>query len=57
MPFLAHKSTREALTYIRAASHKKMAEAGMAPVHAENLTNLSDWLGKIPPQITEKRGK
>lgn len=57
MSFLAHKSTREALTYIRAASRKKMAEAGMALVHAENLSNLSDWLGKMPPQITEKKGK
>lgn len=57
MSFLAHKSTREALTYIRAASRKKMAEAGMALVYADNLSNLSDWLDKPTPQVIEKKGK
>jgi hypothetical protein len=29
----------------------------MALVHAENLSNLSEWLDKIPPQTIEKKGK
>jgi hypothetical protein len=55
--FLAHKITREALTYIRAANRKTLADAGMALVHAENLSNLSEWLDKTPPQLSEKKGK
>ncbi len=57
MAFLAHKNTREATRYVRAAQRKKLAESGMARVHSEeNVSNLSDWLDKTPTQTTEGKG-
>jgi len=55
MAFLAHKSTREAIRYVRAAERKRLAEAGMAMLHRENLSNLTEWLGKTAAQDTERK--
>jgi site-specific recombinase XerD len=57
MAFLAHKSTREAIRYVRAAERKRLAEAGMAMVHRENVSNLSEWLGKTGTQAIESNSK
>lgn len=57
MAFLAHKSTKEALRYVRTAERKKLAADGMALAHAENVSNLSDWLDKTKPQAIERTGK
>jgi len=57
MSFLAHKSTREALTCIRATSRKRMVEPEMAPVDAADLSNLSDRLCEISHQFTERKWK
>jgi integrase len=57
MAFLAHKSTREATRYVRAAKRKTLAAAGMALVQAENVSNLSEWLGKTKAQDIEMKGK
>ncbi len=57
MAFLAHKSTREALTYVRTAQRRKLASDGMAKAKAASVSNLSDWLGKSINQDTEKKGK
>ncbi|MEY8838313.1 tyrosine-type recombinase/integrase [Cribrihabitans sp. XS_ASV171] len=56
MAFLAHRSTREALTYVRAAQRKKLAEDGMAMSRAATVSNLADWLDKSTAQDTEKKG-
>ena len=55
MAFLAHKSTREALRYVRAAERKKLAADGMALAHSENVSNLSDWLDKTEAQAAERK--
>ncbi|WP_158970962.1 tyrosine-type recombinase/integrase [Chachezhania sediminis] len=55
MSFLAHKSTREALRYVRAAQRKKLTAAGMALAHSENVSNLSEWLDKTDTQAPENR--
>jgi len=58
MAFLAHKSTNEALRYVRAAQRKKLAADAMAMAHSEeNVSNLSEWLDKSTPQVIEHRGK
>lgn len=58
MAFLAHKSTREAMRYVRAAQRKKLAADAMALAHTEeNVSNLSEWLDKSTAQAIEKRGK
>jgi integrase len=57
MAFLAHKSTREALTYVKAAQRKKLSAGGMAKVRAAKVSNLSDWLGKTSIQVHENKGK
>jgi len=57
MAFLAHKTTREATRYVRAAHRKTLAAAGMAMVQRENESNLSDWLGKTVTQTTDKKNK
>ena len=56
MSFLAHKSTCKALTWIRDANPKMMAEAGLALVHSKTLCNLPEQLGKKPPQTSERNG-
>lgn len=56
MAFLAHKSPKEAMTYIRKANRKKLAADAMAMAHNENVSNLSDWLDKSTPQTTERKG-
>lgn len=57
MAFLAHKTTREAIRYVRAAQRKKLAASGMARAHPEeNVSNLSDWLDKSSIQTTEGKG-
>jgi integrase len=57
MAFLAHKTTREAIRYVRAAQRKTLAGAGMALVQSANVSNLSDWLGKTASQVSENKGK
>lgn len=57
MAFLAHKSTREALTYVKAAQRKKLSAGGMAKVRPAKVSNLSEWLGKSTPQATVKERK
>jgi site-specific recombinase XerD len=57
MAFLAHKTPREAARYTQAAKRRKLAADGMALVHKQNVSNLSEWLDKTDPQATEKRAK
>lgn len=57
MAFLAHKTTREAIRYVRAAQRKKLAGAGMALVQSANVSNLSEWLGKSALQVVEMKRK
>ncbi|SDY17907.1 tyrosine-type recombinase/integrase [Citreimonas salinaria] len=58
MAFLAHRSTREALRYVQAAQRRRLAAAGMKLAHgSQNVSNLSDWLGKTTMQQHEKKGK
>jgi len=53
MAFLAHKTTREATRYVRAAQRKTLAPAVMAMVQRENVSNLSDFLDKTATQGVE----
>ncbi|WP_121630317.1 tyrosine-type recombinase/integrase [Tropicibacter alexandrii] len=57
MAFLAHRSTREALTYVKSAQRKKLSAGGMSKVRAASVSNLSEWLDKSAPQVNEKKGK
>ena len=57
MAFLAHRTPREASRYVQAAKRRDLAAAGMARVHAANVSNLSDWLDKTTTQVPEKAGK
>jgi len=54
MAFLAHKSTHEAMTYVRDAQRKKLAADGMALVHQGKASNLPDWLDKSAKQLIER---
>ena len=54
--FLAHKITREALTYIRAANRKTLAEAGMALVHAEICPTFQNGWTKHPLNFLKRKG-
>lgn len=51
MSFLAHRTTREALRYIRQANRKTMAAAGLRLLRADDLPNLHDGLGNPAPQV------
>ena len=45
--FLAHKDTRQVKVYVQAAKRRKLAAGAMATIqNNENVTNLSEWLGK-----------
>lgn len=57
MAFLAHKSTSEALTYVKAAQRKKLSESGMAMVREASVSNLSEWLDKSDAQAIGKERK
>lgn len=57
MAFLAHKSTREALRYVRTDQRKKLAPEALALARTENVSNLSDWLDKFTTQVTESKVK
>ncbi|AUQ55162.1 tyrosine-type recombinase/integrase [Phaeobacter inhibens] len=57
MAFLAHKSTHEALRYVRAAQRKKLASDALALARTENVSNLSEWLGKSTAQDAENKVK
>ena len=57
MAFLAHKSTREALRYVRTAQRRKLASDALALARTKNVSNLSDWLDKYIVQVTESKVK
>lgn len=57
MAFLAHKSTREALRYVRTAQRKKLASDALALARTKNVSNLSDWLDEYTVQVIENKVK